>query len=95
MFCLFALCSADTCGIFFWILQNFRTIRPDGAADNFVMSQKSHIIAKKYSRQIRSTVFRKLQPGKEVEDEEGPNGLERKPLARFPEGRVTGWEGHV
>eukprot|EP00434_Breviolum_minutum_P039504 symbB.v1.2.035084.t1/scaffold4648.1/size53790/3 len=57
----------------------------DGAADNFVMSQKSHIIAKKYSRQIRSTVFRKLQAGKEVEEEEGPNGLERKPLASFPE----------
>ena len=75
----------------FLIFQNFRTIRPGGAADNFVMSQKSHIIAKKYSRQIRSTIFRKPQPqpGKEVEDEEGPNGLERKPLASFPEGRVT------
>ena len=55
--------------------------------EDFINNRKGHVIAKKYSRQIRSTIFRRRAEAQQAEQTEDQDGPQRKPLAAFPEGQ--------
>lgn len=56
--------------------------------EDFINNRKGHVIAKKYSRQIRSTIFRRRAEAEQAEQTEAlQDSPQRKPLAAFPEGQ--------
>eukprot|EP00438_Fugacium_kawagutii_P032569 Skav210548 [mRNA] locus=scaffold1646:135051:140933:+ [translate_table: standard] len=63
---------------------DFDLERENQEMEDFIM-RKGHVIAKKYSRQMRSTIFRRQQ--EEAEQNLPEEQHQRRPLAGFPEGR--------
>lgn len=60
-------------------------MRENQEMEDFINNRKGHVIAKKYSRQIRSTIFRRRAEAQQAEQTEDQDGPQRKPLAAFPE----------
>lgn len=61
-------------------------MRQNEEMEDFINNRKGHVIAKKYSRQIRSTIFRRRAEAEQAEQTEAlQDSPQRKPLAAFPE----------
>eukprot|EP00435_Cladocopium_sp_Y103_P039854 s956_g10.t1 len=61
-------------------------MRQNQEMEEFINNRKGHVIAKKYSRQIRSTIFRRRAEAQQAEQTEAlQDSPQRKPLAAFPE----------